>query len=83
MPTEEEHVKKVMDESKVDTVILGAMDGSVKIYKDGELVKQGGIEVGAAYSSEQHVFCMLEPDDDWLCEKFNEGIEDEGEPVDG
>jgi len=82
MPTEEEHVKKVMDESKVNTVILGAMDGSVKVYKDGELVRQGGIEVGAAYSAEQHVFCMLE-DDDWLCEQFDDGIEGEGKPVNG
>ena len=83
MPTEEEHVKKVMDESKVDTVILGATDGSVKVYKDGELVRQGGIEVGAAYSGGEHVFCMMDEEDVWQCDKFEDGIAGEAEPVDG
>ena len=83
MPTEEEHVKQVMDESKVDTVILGATDGTVKVYKDGELVRSGGIEVGAAFSGGEHVFCMLDEEDGWECEQFDDGIEGEGKPVNG
>ena len=83
MATEEEHVKQVMDESKVDTVILGATDGTVKVYKDGELVRSGGIEVGAAFSGEEHVFCMMDEEDEWQCDKFEDGIAGEAEPVDG
>jgi|TARA_R110000765_G_scaffold43987_3_gene91503 hypothetical protein len=83
MPTEKEHVKKVMDESKVDTVILGTSDGSVKVYKDGELVRSGGLEVGAAFSGEVHVFCVMDEEDKWECDKFEDGIEGEAKPLNG
>ena len=83
MPTEEEHVKQVMEESKVVTIILGASDGSVKVYKDGELVRSGGIEVGAAFSGQEHVFCIMDEEDAWQCDNFEDGINGEAESLNG
>ena len=83
MPTEEEHVKQVMAESKVDIVLLGNADGTIKVYEKGELVRSGGLEVGASYAGDEHVFCMVEEDDQWQCDKYENGIEGAVEEVDG
>ena len=78
MPESEiEHVTRVMEYFKLDTILISKSTGNERVYIDGELVHDGPMMSAEKYQYDAHVVCNTNGEGEWECSSYD------GEPQEG
>ena len=66
-----DHVKRVMQRFKVDTILISRPEGGERVYIDGQLVHDGPIMSADKYQYESHIVCNTNGGGEWECSSYS------------
>jgi hypothetical protein len=69
--SEKDHVKRVMQRFKVDTILISRPEGGERVYIDGQLVHDGPIMSADKYQYESHIVCNTNGGGEWECSSYS------------
>ena len=69
--SEQEHVERVMERFKMDTVLISRPEGGERVYIDGQLVHDGPTMSADKYQYESHIVCNTNGGGEWECSSYS------------
>jgi hypothetical protein len=66
-----DHVKRVMQRFKVDTILISRPEGGERVYIDGQLVHDGPTMSADKYQYESHIVCNTNGGGEWECSSYS------------
>ena len=69
--SEQEHVKRVMEYFKLDTILISRPEGGERVYIDGKLVHDGPKMSADKYQYDSHVVCNTNGEGEWECSSYD------------
>ena len=69
--SEQEHVERVMERFKMDTVLISRPEGGERVYIDGQLAHDGPVMSADKYQYESHIVCNANGDNEWECSSYS------------
>jgi hypothetical protein len=69
--SEKDHVKRVMQRFKVDTILISRPEGGERVYIDGQLVHDGPTMSADKYQYESHIVCNTNGGGEWECSSYS------------
>ena len=66
-----DHVKRVMQRFKVDTILISRPEGGERVNIDGQLVHDGPTMSADKYQYESHIVCNTNGGGEWECSSYS------------